>query len=149
MQGLPKYSATARSSPRQRLYVGRPWQVVSVDLVDSFTPAKKDITVILVMSYHFITWRDAIAVPNGAAEVVADILEHKVFRYLGFSEFIGADQGTRFESIFFSPPCEVLGVEESRTTPYYRQAKWVVARGNKDLGDALRFMLLSRLKSGT
>lgn len=73
----------SNSGNRQRLYVGRPWLVLSVDLVGPLIPTKAGNTIILVLRNHFTRWRDAIAHPNFTAEVVAAALENQVFLLLG------------------------------------------------------------------
>ena len=40
--------------------------------------------------------------------------------------------------------CALWGVQKSHTTPYHPQAYGVVERGNRDLGDMLRSMLLGK-----
>ena len=40
--------------------------------------------------------------------------------------------------------CTLWGVRKSHTTPYRPQANGVVKRGNRDLGDMLRSMLLGK-----
>lgn len=139
-----KHSSTARTSNKQRLYAGRPWQVVSIDLVGPFNdrPTPRGNTTILVLTDHFTRWRDAIPLKDGTAEVVAQALENKVFCYFGLPERIHSDQGAQFESRLFQELCVLWGVAKSRTTPYHPQSNGVVERGNKDLGDALRSMLL-------
>lgn len=137
-----KHSRTTSSGNRQRLYAGRPWQVVSVDLVGPFPETPRGNTTILVLTDHFTRWRDAIPLVDGTAEVVAHALEHRVFCYLGLPERVHTDQGAQFESKLMHELCQLWGVEKSRTTPYRPQANGVVERGNRDLGDALRALLL-------
>ena len=137
-----KHSVAAASSNRQRLHTGRPWQVVSVDLVGPFQQTPRGNTTILVLSDHFTRWRDAIPLVDGTAEVVAQALDHKVFCYFGLPERIHTDQGAQFESRLMHELCGIWGVRKSKTTPYRPQANGVVKRGNRDLGDALRATLL-------
>ena len=94
------------------------------------------------MTDHFTRWRDALPLPNGTAQVVAEALESRVFCYFGIPERIHSDQGAQFESKLFGELCALWGTEKSRTTPYHPQANGVVERGNRDLGDALRTLLL-------
>ena len=81
---------------------------------------------------------------NGSAETIAETLEERVFCYLGVPERIHTDQGAQFESKLMAELCALWGVRKSHTTPYHPQANGVVERGNRDLGDMLRSMLLGR-----
>ena len=139
-----KHSNQMTNHNRQRLQAGRPWQVLSVDIVGPFPPTPRGNTNILVLSDHFTRWRDALPIPNGSAEVVAEVLEERAFSYFGLPERIHTDQGAQFESKLMAELCALWGIAKSRTTPYHPQANGVVERGNRDLGDMLRTLLLRR-----
>ena len=108
------------------------------------TPTPRGNTNILVLSDHFTRWRDALPVQNESAETIAETLEKRVFCYLGVPERIHTDQGAQFESKLMAKLCALSGVRKSHTTPYHPQANGVVERGNRDLEDMLRSMLLGR-----
>ena len=137
-----KHSAPVQNPNRQRLHAGQPWQVVPVDHVRPFAEGTQGNTNMLALSDHFTRWRDAIAVPDGTAPVVARVLDERVFAYMGIPERIHTDQGAQFESHLMAELCALWGVDKSRTTPYHPQSNGVVERGNRDLGDALRSMLI-------
>jgi len=99
---------------------------------------------VLVLTDHFTRWKDAIAVPDGASETVARVLDSQIFAYFGLPERIHTDQGAQFESALFQELCALWGVQKSRTTAYHPQGNGVVERGNKELGDSLRALLLNR-----
>ena len=139
-----KHSNPVPNKNRQRLQAGRPWQVLSIDLVGPLTPTPRGNTSILVLSDHFTRWRDALPVQNGSAETIAEILEERVFCYLGVPERIHTDQGAQFESRLMAELCALWGVRKSHTTPYHPQSNGVVERGNRDLGDMLRSMLIGK-----
>ena len=63
---------------------------------------------------------------------------------MGVPEHIHTDQGTQFESRLMAELCALWCVRKSHTTPYHPQANGVVKRGNRDLEDTLRFMLLGK-----
>ena len=127
---------------RQRLLAGRPWQVLSVDLVGPLKPTPRGNTNILVLSEHFTRWRDALPVQNGSAEAIEEMLEERVFCYFGVPERIHTDQGAQFESKLMAELCALCGVRRSHTTPYHPQANGVLKRGNRNLEDMLCSMLL-------
>ena len=139
-----KHSNPVANSNRQRLQAGRPWQIVSLDLVGPFPATPRGNTNILVLSDHFTRWRDAIPVQNGSAENIAEVLEERIFCYFGIPERLHTDQGAQFESRLMAELCALWGISKSRTTPYHPQSNGVVERGNRDLGDMLRALLLNR-----
>ena len=54
-----KSSQTCNSQHRQRLHAGRPWQVLSIDLMGPLSETDRGNNVVLVMTDHFTRWRDA------------------------------------------------------------------------------------------
>ena len=118
--------------------------MLSIDLVGPLTPTPRGNTNILVLSDHFTRWRDALPVQNGSADTIAEILEERVFCYLGVPERIHTDQGAQFESRLMAELCTLWGVRKIHTTPYHPQANGVVERGNRDLGDMLRSLLIGK-----
>mgnify|MGYP001795667492 CR=1 len=68
---------------RQHLYVGRPWQQVSIDLCGPLHEKDSRNTQILVLSDHFTRWVDAIPIRDGRAETIAATLDERVLQYFG------------------------------------------------------------------
>ena len=99
---------------------------------------------ILVLTGHFTRWADALAIPDASAPSVARALDQQVFCYFGLPEQIHSDQGAQFQSQLMSNVCKILGVNQSRTTPYHPQGNGVVERNNRMLGDSLRSLLIGR-----
>ena len=141
---MAKISRKQVSGNQKRLFSGRPWQVVAIDLVGPFVTTPRGNKMVLVLSDHFSRWRDAIAIPDGTAETVARVLDGQVFAYLGLPERIHSDQGAQFESTLFKELCALWGIQKSRTTAYHPQGNGMVERGNRELGDSLRSLLLAR-----
>ena len=139
-----KHGGAKAAQGKQRLYAGRPWQKVAVDLVGPMPETTKGNRWILVLVDHFTRWQDALAIPDATAPVVAAILDERVFCYLGLPEQIHTDQGAQFESQLMTELCQLWGVAKTRTTPYHPQANGMVERNNKGLGDSLRALLLGR-----
>ena len=103
------------------------------------TPTPKRNTTILILSDHFTRWRDALPVQNGSAEGIAETMEER-FYYLKVPECIHTDQGAQFESRLIAELC----ARKSNTTPYHPQLNGVVERGNRDLENMLRSMLIEK-----
>ena len=139
-----KHSAGAPTSNRQRLYAGRPWQRLAIDLVGRLPQTARGNVWILVLTDHFTRWSDAIAIPDATAPTVAGVLEERVFCYFGLPEVIHTDQGAQFESDLFQELCRLWGVDKSRTTPYRPEGNGIVERNNRVLGDSLRALLTGR-----
>ena len=76
---VSKHSQASKSSNQQRLYAGRPWQTLSLDLVGLFVRTPRGNTMILVLADHFTKWRDAVAIPDSTTTTIANVLERQVF----------------------------------------------------------------------
>lgn len=75
-----KNSNHSESIGTRRLFVGRPWQVVSIDLVGPFTQTPRGNKMVLVLSDQFTRWRDAIPLPDGTTESIANVLDQRILR---------------------------------------------------------------------
>lgn len=141
---LAKQSTVPKSGNRQRLYSGRPWQKVAVDLVGPLPQTERGNQWILVLTDHFTRWQDALPLPDATAPVVAGTLDSRIFCYLGLPEQIHSDQGAQFQSSLMLELCRLWKVTKSKTTPYHPQGNSMVERMNRTLGDSLRSLLLGR-----
>jgi len=137
-----KHGCPTETTGRRRLYAGRTWQVVAVDLVGPMPLFTRGNTWILVLTNHFTRWADALAIPDASAPTVARALGQNIFCYLGLPQQIHTDQAAQFQSQLMADLCRIWGVNQSRTTPYHPQENGVVERNNRMLGDALRSLLL-------
>ena len=70
---VAKHGITKGTQGRQRLYAGRPWQKVAIDLVGPMPETTKGNSWILVLVDHFTKWQDALAIPDATAAVVASV----------------------------------------------------------------------------
>ena len=76
---------------RRRLFAGRPWQKLAVDLVGPMPETPRGNRWILVVVDHFTRWQDAFPLPDATAPTVATALEERVFCYHGLPEQIHSD----------------------------------------------------------
>ena len=129
-----KHSAEAPTSNRQRLYAGRLWQKLAIDLVGRLLQTARGNVWILVLTDHFTRWSDAIAIPDATAPTVAGVLEERVFCYFGLPEVIHTDQGAQFESDLFQELCRLWGSTNPGRHP-------IDPKGMVLLGDSLRALL--------
>lgn len=102
---------------------------------------------VLVLSEHFTRWRDAIAIPDGTTETIANVLDQRVYAYFALPERIPSDQGLNFESKLMHELCQIWQIEKSRTTTHHPQGNGAVEGNNKDLGNALQALLLHKDKT--
>ena len=90
---MAKTGGNKSSGERQRLYAGRPWQKLAVDLVGPLPETPRGNRWILVLTDHFSRWQDALPLPDATAPTVATILDERIFCYLGLPEQLHSDQG--------------------------------------------------------
>lgn len=77
----------------RRPYAGRPWQVVVVYLVPLTQRGNRWI---LVMTDHFTSWCETIALPDATSPMVDKIIDERVSCYLGLPERIHKEHGAQF-----------------------------------------------------
>lgn len=140
---MAKNSSTNKTNKKQRLYCGRPWQKVAIDLVGPMPITNRGNQWILVLTDHFTRWQDALAIPDATAPTVAETLDERVFAYLGLPEQIHSDQGAQFQSTLMNELCQLWHIGKTKTTPYHPQSNGVVERNNRKLGDSLRTLLIN------
>jgi len=70
-----KYGRPTETTGRRRLYAGRPWQIVAVDLIGSMPLSARGNTWILVLTNQFTRWADALAISDVRAPTVARALD--------------------------------------------------------------------------
>ena len=139
---VAKTSRKSKSKEVQRLYSGRPWQKVAIDLVGPLPATELGNRWILVLTDHFSRWQDAIPLPDATASTVAEALDHRIFAYNGLPESIHSDQGSQFQGALMTELCKLWKIDKSRSTPYHPEGNGVVERGNRTMGDSLRSLLL-------
>lgn len=66
----------------QKMYAGRPWQKVAVDLIGPLPETESRNRWILVFTDHFTSWQDSLAIPDVTAPEVAATPDEQVFCYL-------------------------------------------------------------------
>ena len=141
---VAKHGGLHPAGGRRRLFAGRPWQQVAIDLVGPFPPTSRGNRWILVLSDHFTRWQDALPLPDATANTVAQVLEERIFSYFGLPEQLHSDQGAQFESQLLAELCSKWNIRKTHTTPYHPQANGIVERNNRSLGDSLRTLLLNK-----
>ena len=124
-------------APLQLHQVAAPMERVAVDIAGPFPCTPRGNRFICVAMDYFTKWPEAYAVPDHAAETVAEVLVSEFFTRFGMPGELHSDQGREFESRVFKQCCELLGVQKTRTTPLHPQSDGMVERFNRTLADEL------------
>eukprot|EP00731_Ephydatia_muelleri_P038567 Em0809g3a len=125
-----------KRAPLINIPVGRPWQMVAVDILEVLVSSNNN-RYILVVQGFFTKWADARPIPDQTAVRITRELVH-IFAGYGIPEIIHSDQGRNFESTIFQQTMAAFGVKKSRTTAYHPQGDGMVERFNRTLLQLLR-----------
>ncbi|KAL5505959.1 hypothetical protein EMCRGX_G007511 [Ephydatia muelleri] len=115
--------------------VGRPWQMVAVDILEVPVSSNSNRYILVVQDY-VTKWADARPIPDQTAVRITRELVH-IFAGYGIPEIIHSDQGRNFESTIFQQTMAAFGVKKSRTTAYHPQGDGMVERFNRTLPSSL------------
>ena len=127
---------SARKAPMQNVPVGRPWQMVAVDILEVPLSIQGNRYIIVIQDY-FTKWLEAIALKDQTADTITKELI-VVFGRFGMPQFLHSDQGRNFESTLLRSTLEAFGVEKTRTTAYHPQGDGMVERANRSILQMLR-----------
>ena len=109
-----------------------------MDFLGPFPISRKENKYILVITDQFTKWVEAYAVPDQTSETTAvKLVEEFVARFGALLE-IHTDQGRNFQSDMFRAVCKLLGVTQTRTTPYHPASNGQVERFNQSLLQMIR-----------
>ena len=120
-------------NPIEQFKVFRPMSVMAIDILGPLPQTDNQNLYIVVCGCYFTKWKEAFAIPNQTAAVVADKLVTEVFLRLGVPDQIHTDQGRQFTSDLFQAICDLLGVEKTKTCPYNPKSDGLVERFNRTL----------------
>ena len=123
-------------APLTSMPVGRPWQMLAVDILEVPVSYKNNRYLLVVQDY-FTKWAEAIPLRDQTAARITEELV-KLFSTLGIPEALHSDQGQNFESTILKDTLEAFGVKKSRTTAYHPQGDGMVERLNRSLLQLLR-----------
>ena len=116
--------------------VGRPWQLVAVDILKVPLSTANNQYLLVVQDY-FMKWAEAIPLPDQTApRITAELV--KIFSVFGLPEVLHSDQGRNFESTILRQTLEAFGIAKSHTTAYHPQGDGMVERMNRSLLQMLR-----------
>ena len=125
-----------QKAPLQTVPIGRPWQMVAVDVLEVPISTSQN-RYLLVFQDYFTKWPEAIPLHNQTAESVTQATI-KVFATYGIPDILHSDQGRNFESALLNKTLQAFGTDKSRTTAYHPQGDGMVERFNRSLLQLLR-----------
>jgi hypothetical protein len=120
---------------------GYPFQQVSIDFVGPLPTTRRRNKYILTCRDVFSKWLDGIPVPACTAKAAARALTENVFCRYGLPESMHSDQGSAFMAECFQDLAKELGIKHT-VTPAYNPKSSPVERAHRDLGAALRALIV-------
>ena len=99
---------TPTRAPLHNLPIGRPWQMVAIDVLQVPVSTNNN-KYLLVMQDYFTKWADAKPIKDQTAATISTELV-KLFCTYGIPEIIHSDQGANFESTIIGQTLEAFGV---------------------------------------
>ena len=109
----------------------KPWPFSGwgIDLIGQiYPPSSKNHKFILVATYYFTKWVEAICLKNVTSrDMVEFVKEHTIYRF-GIPQTITIDQGSMFVSEEFATN---MGIKLLNSFPYYAQANGQAEASNK------------------
>ena len=123
-------------APLTNIPIGRPWQMVAVDILE--VPLSTGNNRYLLVVQDYVTkWADAIPLPDQTAvRITGELI--KIFSRFGHPDILHSDQGRNFESTILAQTLQAFGIKKSRTTAYHPQGDGMVERFNRSLLQLLR-----------
>ena len=118
--------------------VDAPMEKIGLDIFGPLRQTPSGNQYILVVEDYFTNWVEAFPLENHKAQTVADCLVTEFIARYGVPMQIHTDQGTDFESRLFKEMCELLGIEKTKTSPYWPQSDGLVERTNRTLKTMLK-----------
>ena len=130
-------TTAAKQGYLQPILTGRPFQIVSVDILGPLPKTTEGHNNILVMVDHFTNWCELIPVKSVTSKATVETISDQWISRYGCPEAILTDQGTNFESGLFYHVCKRFGIKKLRTTAYHPQTNSKVERLNRFIAAGL------------
>ena len=117
----------------QTCVLGAPLERVEIDMSGPWPETPRGNKYILVVCDFFTKYVEAFPLRNQEAKTVADCLVNQFFNRYGMPRIIHSDQGSNFMSRLFKQVCKVLGIRQTRSTPFHARSAGLVERFNRTL----------------
>ena len=121
----PPYTIRA---PLQQDIPSYPWERIANDIFGPLPQADRNNRFVLVITDYYTKLPEAFALPNHRAETIATKLVDDVICRYGVPRTIHTDRDKDFDTKLIKALCDLLEIEETRTTPYHPASDGLVER---------------------
>ena len=127
-----------RIAPLQTINVGIRFSKVVADILGPVTRAKASgAKYILVLTDYFTKYVVCVPLERTTAEDVARAIVENWILTFGAPDCLHTDQGANFCSELLLEVCKIVGIEQTRTSPYHPQGNCMVERHNRVAADVI------------
>ncbi|KAL6423101.1 hypothetical protein ACFW04_010532 [Cataglyphis niger] len=99
--------------------VSRPWEHVTIDLVDPLPRSRRSHTWLLVMQDRYSKWTELVPLRQASAKAVTNEITNRVILRHGRPDIVITDNGTQFKSAPLAARLKACQIEH-RTAPQHR-----------------------------
>ena len=133
-RNMPTKPAKAPLKPN---IVGIPLENVQMDIIGPLPETRLGHKYVLTITCCFTKWTECYPLKSITAKAVAATFVKEFICHYGLVREIHTDQGRHFESELFQEMCVLLGIEKTRTTPFYPASDGLVKRVHRTIEDML------------
>ena len=110
-----------------------PLDVVGLDILSSLPETASGHKHILLVVDHFFRWVEAYPLKTQESTEVASVFVNEFVSRFGCPKRVHSDRGGCFVGEVMRITCEMLGIDQSKTTSFHLQANSIVERTNRTL----------------
>jgi len=122
----------------QKIPVGAPINLVTMDILSGLPTADDGSKYILVVVDAFTKWVEAYPLPDQEAATCITAVYNGMFSRFGLPRQLHSDQGRNFESQLVTELCNITGVYKTRTTAFHPRSDGLTERANQTILAMLR-----------
>jgi len=113
---------------RQTTIVGFPFAKIALDITGPLPPSRNGYRYILGIIDYFSKFPMLVPLRTTDAKTVASAVYRRWISVFGAPYSIHTDRGTSFESDLFRELCNTMGIQKTKTAPYYPQSDGLIER---------------------
>ena len=122
----------------QKIRVGAPLDLVTMDILSGLPTATDGSKYILVLVDAFTKWVETFPLPDQEASTCITAAYNGFFARFGLPRQLHSDQGRNFEAALVKELCYLSGVYKTRTTPFHPRSDGLTERANRTILQMLR-----------